>query len=319
MKSIIHTLVLGFIVVLLLGCESKVTQDLRIGISPWPGYEPLVLAVEKGLFKDTNIRIIRFASPTESFKALRDGAVDVAAFTADEVLHYAEVRDGPKVFLVLDISNGGDAIVAKPGIESLDDLKGKCIASEPSALGEYVINRALDFTDKVTIEEVSLKPVSIGDQLQAYQKGEADVFVTYEPSKTKLINAGAKVLFDSTQIPYEIIDVFVVNEHTLEQKSTLLKKTVEVWFEAQRYINENWNESMALMAGYEGLKQEEFEAAYKALLIPTLQENYTVLGSGEGSMQQPLQKLAKLMRSNGCISTVFSLDELMTPSMLPEK
>jgi len=105
-------------------CENSQERPLlKVGISPWPGYEPLVVASEKGYFADANIRLVRFTTPTDSYRAFRDGIIDVAAFTADEVFHYAEVEDKPRIFLVLDISNGADAIVARKEIKTLNDLK----------------------------------------------------------------------------------------------------------------------------------------------------------------------------------------------------
>ena len=122
MYQIILTLFLAFFIS---GCSTQKKSKITIAISPWPGYEPLVLGLEKGFYDDLNLHIIRFATPTESFRALRDGVVDIAAFTADEVLHYANMKNKPVMFLILDISNGGDAIIARENIKSLNDLKGK--------------------------------------------------------------------------------------------------------------------------------------------------------------------------------------------------
>ena len=93
MKIIWKNLCISILTVLALSsCEDKSTHNvLKVGISPWPGYEPLVLAAKYGFYGKHRIRIIRFGTPTESYRALRDGIVDVAAFTADEVFHYAEV------------------------------------------------------------------------------------------------------------------------------------------------------------------------------------------------------------------------------------
>jgi len=313
-KRILVSIVFLFIFV---GCEHRnIDDEIKIGISPWPGYEALVLGVEKELFTGVNVRIIRFSTPSESFKALRDGTIDVATFTADEVFHYAEVRDKPKIFLIMDVSNGGDAIVARPEIKSLDDLKGKRVASEASALGEYVINRAMDFTNKVSINDITLSPVEIGNQENAYLQNKADAFVTYEPSKTKLLNAGAHVIFDSKMIPNEIVDVMVTNNHDLHEKRKQLSMVVNGWFEILKYINENHDEAMSRMASYEGLSKEEFESAYSELLIPTLYDNKKMLGEGSGSLSKPLSRLSKLMYEKNSIKKEVNIDDILDVSLV---
>ena len=217
-------------------CDNRSHPLLKVGISPWPGYEPLALAAEKNFYDNAHIRIVRFATPTESYRALRDGIIDVAAFTADEVFHYAEVRDSPRIFLILDISNGADAIVGKKNIKTLNDLKGKRLGVEGSALGDYVINRSLDFTQGLKLSEITLKHVEINEQERAFKNDEIDAAVTYEPSKSLLINAGAHVLFDSSKIPYEIVDVLVTNHSTMVERSDELIVLAKGWFKTLEYI-----------------------------------------------------------------------------------
>jgi len=303
------------LMLVLSACEHRETNILKIGISPWPGYEPLALAAQKGFYGDAKIRIIRFASPTESYRALRDGLIDVAAFTADEVFHFAEVRDKPRIFLIIDISNGGDAIVAKPEIKSLDDLKGKRVGLEESALGHYVINRSLDFAKKLKISDMKLIPVDIGDHTQAYTQGKIDAVVTYEPSKSMLINAGAHVLFDSTQIPNEIVDVLVANDHTIKEKSESLSALLNGWFKALKYIKYNQATALKEMAKNEDISLEEFKTAFQELVIPTKEDNLVMLAE-DGTLFKPLDRLSELMYKQNSLHQKIDVRPLLDDRML---
>ena len=219
--------ILTFSIVMIIfgGCEKSVKESvLKVGISPWPGFEPLALASKKGFYQgNTHVRIIRFSTPTESFRALRDGLIDVAAFTADEVFHYAEVRSTPRIFMILDVSNGADAIVAKKSIKNLEQLKGNILAAEGSALGHYLISRSLDFANNIKLSDIKLTTIPINNQVEAFEKGLIDAAVTYEPSKSALIAKGAHVLFDSSQIPNEVVDVLVTNDDIITTRSKDLK------------------------------------------------------------------------------------------------
>jgi len=299
------------LVIFFSACEQQSKQTLRVGISPWPGYEPLALAAEKGFYKKHEIRIIRFATPTESYRALRDGIIDVAAFTADEVFHYAEVRDRPRIFLILDISNGADAIVAKKEIKTLDDLRGKRLGAEGSALGDYVMNRALDFAKSdMNLSSIILKPVEINMQEQAFLSGKIDAAVTYEPSKSLLIKAGAHVLFDSSQIPHEIVDVLVTNDRTIQTRSDELQNLAEGWFKSLKYINENYKEALEKMSQHEATTLEEFQKGYEDLIIPSKEENLKML-SAEKSLTLPMQRLSELMYSKGSLQKKIDVRPLL--------
>lgn len=316
MKTI-TTVILLSIVILFSACDNKSQAVLKVGISPWPGYEPIALAAEKHFYDQEQIRIIRFATPTESYRALRDGIIDVAAFTADEVFHYAEVRDRPRIFLVLDISNGADAIVANKNIKTLDDLKGKRLGVEGSALGDYVINRSLDFTNGLKLSDITLKHVEINEQERAFKNDEIDAAVTYEPSKSLLINAGAHVLFDSSKIPYEIVDVLVTNEATITERSDELKELAKGWFKAIKYINSNYAKAMDEMALNEATTTQEFQKGYEDLIIPSEEENIKML-SKNGTLLLPMQKLSLLMLDKGSLQKHIDVKPLLNSSIIKE-
>lgn len=303
------------IVILFTACDNKSDTILKVGISPWPGYEPLALAAEKQFYSNSQIRIIRFATPTESYRALRDGIIDVAAFTADEVFHYAEVRDRPRIFLVLDISNGADAIVAHKSIKTLDDLKGKRLGVEGSALGDYVINRSLDFTKGLKLSDITLKHVEINEQEKAFINNVIDAAVTYEPSKSLLINAGAHVLFDSSKIPYEIVDVLVTNEVTIIERADELKALAKGWFMTLDYIKSNYEKAMDEMALNEATTTQEFQKGYEDLIIPSQDENIKML-SEKGSLLDPMKKLSLLMLNKGSLQKHIDVEPLLNSSIV---
>lgn len=309
--NIIQVVLIMAVALLFSACEQQSRETLKVGISPWLGYEPLALASEKNFYKDTPVRIIRFATPTESYRALRDGIIDVAAFTADEVFYYAEVRDKPRIFLILDISNGADAIVARKEIKTIDDLKGKRLGVEGSALGDYVIQRALDFSKNgLQSSQIELKTVEIIVQEKAFLNDEIDAAVTYEPSKSLLIKAGAHVLFDSSQIPYEIVDVLVANDKTIQERSTDLENLAKGWFKSLHYINSNYKQMMLKMSQHEDTSVEEFQKGYEDLIIPSRAENLKMLGEN-ASLLEPMQRLSKLMHAKGSLEKSIDVEPFL--------
>ncbi len=298
------------ILFLFTACEDKEHMRLKVGISPWPGYEPLALASELGLFNEAQIRIVRFSTPTDSYRALRDGIIDVAAFTADELFHFAQVREKPRIFLILDISQGADAIVAKKEIKTLDGLKGKRIGVEGSALSEYLLHRALDFTHGLKISDLHVHHYQINEHLDAFVGNKIDALVTYEPSKSLLLNAGAHVLFDSSQLPHEIVDVLATNDETIQNKAEALTVLAQGWFKALDYVDKNYTPAMKKMARHEETTLAEFQAGYEDLLIPSKEQNLQMLGEN-GSLIKPMQKLSALMYAKGSLQKEIDIIPLL--------
>ncbi len=67
--------------------------------------------------------------------ALRVGSLDLAGLTLDEALLLAQEGVPIAVIWVLNTSAGADALLAKPGITTLDALRGKRIGVEQTAVG----------------------------------------------------------------------------------------------------------------------------------------------------------------------------------------
>ena len=300
------------------GCYNKKDNFiLKVGISSWPGYEPLALALDKNLYKDVNIKIIRFATPTDAYRALRDGIIDVSAFTADEVFPYAQAHRKPRIFLVLDISNGGDAIVAHSKIKNIDELSGKKIGLEDTTLAHYMLERSIDFSTNLKTTDLKLIPMEMSQQLNNFKESKIDAAITYEPTKSLLLNAGGHVLFDSTQIPNEIVDILVTNEETILKKKEALKQLTKGWFRAIKYIDKNHEQAMSKMAKYEGISTKDFTDAYNQLIIPSKSENIKMLSDAK-TLIAPMKKLSKLLYEQGSIKAQIDVKLILDGSIIKE-
>lgn len=124
-------------------CTPSKPEPLRIGTNLWPGYEPLYLARDKQQFDDSRYLLFELTSATQVMHAFQKRKIDIAALTLDEALLLEAEGIPLKVLLAMDYSNGADAIVASPNIHSMHDLKGKKIGVENTALGAFMLNRAL--------------------------------------------------------------------------------------------------------------------------------------------------------------------------------
>jgi NitT/TauT family transport system substrate-binding protein len=276
----------------------------------WPGYEPLYLARSLGYYNDSTVRFHEMTTSADVLKAFRNHAIDVAALTLDEALLLIQDGIDARIVLVTDISNGADVIVAHPSIKSIRDLKGKKIGVESLALGAYVLSRALDKAG-LTPGDVTVVSVAVQEHEQAYAAGKVEAVVTFEPAKTRILARGGRQIFDSSQIPNEIIDVVVVRSDILQSKAGHLKKLEDGWFKALEYLTSNPADAARRMGKREGITAAEFSEALNGMIIPDRSENRRLLA---GALLEPATRLSTVMVQGKLLSRPVEPSRLLTPS-----
>ncbi len=228
-----------FLSILLIGCAHKEESKIRLAAVEWIGYAPLFIADAKG-WLPANVKLVEFPSNYDILEAIKSIDLEAAALTLDEVIRI-RANHPQKDFVVIaaiDYSNGADAIVATPSIHSIQELKGKRVAYEPKSIQEFMLKRAL-LLHKLSIEDITPVLIKYDTILKARQQKLFDAAVTFEPIKSKLLATGLHTIFDSSQIPYEIIDVLSVKRTLLMSHPNTLKKLLQAYFKGVRYLQNN--------------------------------------------------------------------------------
>lgn len=282
------------LVFLLAGCKPP-PEPLRIVSSPWPGYEPLYLARDLGYLKETSVRITELPSSNLNMEAFSNGSADISTLTLDETLTLLAKGQKLRVLLVMDISNGADAVVARPEIKSLAELKGKRLGMENIPLGAYMLSRVLDRSG-LKAAEIEVIPMPEDKHEKAYLQGKIDAAITMEPYKSRLTTAGARVLLDSSQIPDEIFDLIVVREDVYQARRDELCHLVQQWFRTLDYVQANPQEAYTRMGNRLGMDAAAFRTALGGLKVPSRQENQLLLGGNAPTLLAPARRLSDIMQ-----------------------
>lgn len=289
--------------------------SLKVGINEWLGYEPLHLAYSLGYYENSPVRLIEYASATQVIRAFRNNAIHVATLTLDEVLLLLEVGLDVRIILVVDVSNGGDAVVAKPEIVSLGDIKGHRVGVESTALGAFLLTRALDSVG-LEVSDVIVVRSEIDEQERVFLRGDFDAVVTYEPVRSRLLAAGAHEVFDSSKIPGEIVDVLVVSAQTLELYPEKIEALLKGWFRALDYIKLEPKVAAGKIAPRLNLSTEEVLGAYEGLVWPGLEENLKFMTGPEAPILKTLNKLANEMLKRKLLQSLVVPAGLVVPPAL---
>ena len=160
------------------GRPADTSQSLRLGTNVWPGYEPLYLARSMNQFDESSVRLVECSSASQVIREFRNNTLEIAALTLDEVLLLKEDGYDVKIILVTDISHGGDVILAKPEIASLEHLRGRNVGVEHTALGAYVLTRALQSAG-MSVGELNVIPLEIDKHERAFDDDKVDKAVSW--------------------------------------------------------------------------------------------------------------------------------------------
>lgn len=277
-------------------------QDpIRIATSPWPGYEFVHLADRKGFFKEegVSVRLIRFSVLEDARRAFERGQVDGMTSTLIELLQAHEHGNAGKVVLIADFSNGADVVIARKGINSPADLKGKKLGAESASLGVFVLARALNKAG-LSLDDVKLMDMGPLNIEKALLSGEIDALHTYPPYSTDILKHKDAVtkIFDSTQIPGEVVDIVSFSPDIIAHRMKDIIALRRAWDKAVAYARQHPKEANKIMAEVEGIRPQEFADALSGAKILSLAEQRPLMAHG-GIVEKALALVADVLHKGG--------------------
>jgi NitT/TauT family transport system substrate-binding protein len=297
------------------GCARNAEPALRIGTNVWIGSEPLYLARELGQLKPEAVQLVEYPSASEVLRAFRNQAFDGMVISLDELFGLAVDGMKPRVILVVDVSHGADVVVGRSGMRTMKDLEGKRVAVESGALGAFVLSRALALNGMQT-GDVNVVHMESNEQPGAFEKGQVDGAVTFDPYRTQLLSVGARTLFDSTQIPGEIVDLVAVRATVLDKQPKAVHALLEGWFKAIDYLRSDPKDAARRMGIRQQTTGEQFLAALGGLRIPSREENLKMLGGPTPGLVASGNRLLALMLEAKLLRTGLEIEEVLAPAPL---
>ncbi|MBE0472288.1 MAG: ABC transporter substrate-binding protein, partial [Methyloprofundus sp.] len=222
-----------------------------------------------------------------------------------------------RVAMIFDISVGADVVIAKPGITQPQDLIGKSIGYEGSALGALMLHEFLQHSI-LDRDEVNLIDLPYDQHHQAWLNGELDALITYEPSATKLLASGGHRLFDSKQIPDKIFDLLVVTSSAARRHKAVLHQIIDTHFNALHHFRTNPMDAGHRIAKRMDLSAEELRQVYRGLLLPDALANYAYLSKHDDRMIKAANHLVRVMHDAGIIVDDCDLRTIFTNEFIPK-
>jgi NitT/TauT family transport system substrate-binding protein len=320
--------VLAAVALLTAGCADKSDNTataadksvIRLGFSAWPGWFPWQVAQDQGLFakNGVDVDLKYFESYTDSLTALSTGNLDANSQTLNDTL--SSVSGGAKqtVVLVNDNSTGNDQIIARPGITSVADLKGKKVAAEQGTVDHYLLLLALEQAG-LTEKDVQFTPLLTDAAAAAFVAGKVDAVGVFAPFTTTALGLkGSKAIATSKDFPGAIPDHLVFTADFVKAHKTEVQALVQTWFDTQAWIAANPDKAIGIMAKRGGVSAADYKSYDAGTTIFTKQQNLDAFTSGStpANLDYQAQQIGDFLVATGLAEEKPSLDGLLDPSFV---
>jgi NitT/TauT family transport system substrate-binding protein len=209
----------------------KVAWSIYVGWMPW-GYAADTGIVKKWADKyGIAIEVKQFNDYVESINQYTAGSYDAVTITNMDALSIPAAGGVDTTAIVVgDFSNGNDAVILKSKSD-LAAIKGRTVNLVEFSVSHYLLARALEIS-KLSEKDVKVVNTSDADMAAAYKTPDVTAVVTWNPIVTEILSSpDAKKVFDSSQIPGEIMDLMVVNTSVAKENPDFAKALVGIWYE----------------------------------------------------------------------------------------
>lgn len=278
--------------------SSRLPPLLRVGTHLWPGYAPLYQARASGALDGTGVRVVELPTSSESIRGLRSGVLEGATLTLDETLRAQASGCDLRIVTVIDRSIGGDGIVARRGIGSLGDLRGKRVGAEREGVGSLFLARALR-TVGLTIGDILLHDLEAHEHEEALLSGRLDAVVTFEPRIDHLRRQGARLLCDSGTLPGEVLDVLVVKAEQMRGDLPGAQALFSAWLAASRELRSG--AAVPSAAREMGMDAAELAECLRRISIPDEAENRALVAGSPPGLARSLEAQASELGELGLL------------------
>ncbi len=219
-------------------------KEFKLAWSIYVGWMPWQYAAEQGIVKKwadkygIKIDVVQFNDYVESVNQYTAGAFDAVTVTNMDALSIPAAGGVDSTAVIVgDFSNGNDAVILK-GKDKLADIKGQKVNLVEFSVSHYLLARALESVKMTEAKDIKVVSTSDADLVAAWSTPDVTAVVTWNPLVAEILKSpDAKKVFDSSQIPGEIIDLAVANSAVLKDNPNFGKALAGIWYETMALMS----------------------------------------------------------------------------------
>jgi NitT/TauT family transport system substrate-binding protein len=215
----------------------SIAWSIYVGWMPWDYGENAGIVKKWADKYGIEIDVVQINDYIESINQYTAGQFDGCTMTNMDGLTIPAAGGVDSTALIVgDFSNGNDGVVLK-GKKNLADIKGQNVNLVELSVSHYLLARGLE-TVGLTEKDISVVNTSDADMVAVYGTDSVTSVVTWNPLLSEITSMpDSYKVYDSSQIPGEIIDLMVVNTETLAANPKFGKALAGAWYEIMQKMS----------------------------------------------------------------------------------
>ncbi len=306
------------------GGPRETSEPVTVGFSAWPGWFPWQVAEEAGIFDQLGVGVeLRwFEGYLDSINAFAAGQLDANAQTLNDTLSSIAAGAEEVIVLVNDNSTGNDQIIAREGINTIEDLEGARIGLEVGVVDHFLLLLGLQSVG-LSPDDVEIVSLETGAAAAQFATGtdDLDAVAVFAPFTTQALERpGSKTLFSSADFPGSIPDHLVVSADLVERNPETVQRLVNAWFATLDYIEEHPGEAIAIMAERAGVSVEDYRGYDAGTTIFSLEDNLRAFEPDDDltSLSFAAEMVADFLVDSGLVETRPEIDGVLDPRFVQD-
>ncbi|MGW4820329.1 aliphatic sulfonate ABC transporter substrate-binding protein [Streptomyces sp. NPDC004227] len=262
-------------------------DSVRIGYFGNLTHATALVGVNKGFFqKELGATVVKpsvFNAGPSEIEALNSGSIDIGWIGPSPAINGYTKSGGKSLRIIGGSASGGVKLVVDPKrIKSLEDVKGKKIATpqlgntQDVAFLNWIAEQGWKVDAQSGKGDVSVVRTDNKITPDAYKSGSIDGAWVPEPTASKLVAEGAKVLLDEASLWPDkkfVITNIIVSQKFLKEHPKAVEAVLKASVDTNKWINANPDEAKAAANGQLGvdsgkeLPENVLDPAWKSIRI----------------------------------------------------
>jgi NitT/TauT family transport system substrate-binding protein len=228
---------------------TSAAAELRLGYFPNITHATAVFGVDQGVFAeslgDTALRTQAFNAGPAAVEALFAGAIDAAYIGPNPTVNAFLKSSGQALRIVAGATSGGAALIVRPGIDDVAQLRGRTLATPQTgntqdiALRNFLAHKGFA-VDRRGAGDVMILAQENSQTLPLFQSGQIDGAWVPEPWASRLVlEGGGQVLVNERDLWPQgrfVTTHLVVRTEFLRSHPETVRRLIEGSVESNRRI-----------------------------------------------------------------------------------
>ncbi|MGW6568107.1 ABC transporter substrate-binding protein [Streptomyces sp. NPDC054975] len=234
-------------------------ESVRVGYFPNLTHATALVGDQEGILQKelggTELKVSTFNAGPSEIEALNADSIDIGFIGPSPAINGYAKSKGKNLRIIAGSASGGVKLVVNPAkIKTLDDVKGKRIATpqlgntQDVAFLNWISEKGWKVDPQSGKGDVSVLRTDNKVTPDAYKTGAIDGAWVPEPTASKLVSEGAKVLLDeSTLWPDNkfVITNIIVSQKFLTQHPDVVEAVLRGSLKTNQWINANPDKAKA--------------------------------------------------------------------------